>query len=263
MKPKRSWPGVPNRNSTMSSSMVMRPKSIATVVVVLLDTLLVSSMPTLAVVMAASVVSGGMSERVPTMVVLPTPNPPAITIFTDIGGGSSSRSCSVGSRSWRPRPRSFGRRGTSQGADLVGDAVSMSNSASSSTMPPPSACITSMSASSRSLIRTVTTPMTRCSSAASSATEMASTASLRIATCSDGTVGGDRPVVDPLHEGLEPQVGAGRLGAAARHDERPDEVVPRSLRGLLAHPASTRFLSSFTSSGVSIWPARSTSSDIW
>ena len=43
-------------------------------------------MPTLAVVMAASVVSGGMSERVPTMVVLPTPNPPAITIFTDIGG---------------------------------------------------------------------------------------------------------------------------------------------------------------------------------
>jgi hypothetical protein len=48
----------------------------ATVVVVLDDTLLASSMPTLAVVMDASVVSGGISDRIATIVVLPTPKPP-------------------------------------------------------------------------------------------------------------------------------------------------------------------------------------------
>ena len=32
MKPNRSWPGVPNRYSLISSSIVIRPKSSATVV---------------------------------------------------------------------------------------------------------------------------------------------------------------------------------------------------------------------------------------
>ena len=41
MKSKRSWPGVPNRYSTSSRSMVMRPKSIATVVSFLRDRVLV------------------------------------------------------------------------------------------------------------------------------------------------------------------------------------------------------------------------------
>src|SRR5437667_6372694 len=39
--------------------------------------------------MAASVVSTSISEIAPTAVVLPTPKPPAITIFTGIGGRRS------------------------------------------------------------------------------------------------------------------------------------------------------------------------------
>src|SRR3954463_8462433 len=62
----------------------MRPKSIATVVVVLPGTLRVSSTPTPAEVMMASVVSGVISETEPTNVVLPTPKPPAMTIFADV-----------------------------------------------------------------------------------------------------------------------------------------------------------------------------------
>src|SRR5262249_36707540 len=47
MNQKRSWPGVPNRYSTRWVPMVSRPKSIATVVVVLLPTPVRSSGPTL------------------------------------------------------------------------------------------------------------------------------------------------------------------------------------------------------------------------
>src|SRR4051812_22915557 len=65
----------------------MRPKSMATVVVVLVETFDVSSMPSLTRVRAASVVSGSISEIEPTNVVLPTANPPATTIFTGIGAG--------------------------------------------------------------------------------------------------------------------------------------------------------------------------------
>src|SRR5262245_26690194 len=83
MKPNRSWPGVPKRYMTSSSSTVMRPKSIATVVV-LSWTFDVSSMPTDSVVIAASVVSGVISETEPTNVVLPTPKPPATTNFTEV-----------------------------------------------------------------------------------------------------------------------------------------------------------------------------------
>src|SRR3954470_3991074 len=64
--------------------MLMRPKSIATVVVVLPGTCRLSSTPTPAEVMMASVVSGVISETDPTSVVFPTPNPPAITIFADV-----------------------------------------------------------------------------------------------------------------------------------------------------------------------------------
>ena len=72
-------------------SRVMRPKSMATVVVVLPWIWLVSSTPTLAVVMAASVVSGMISETAPTKVVLPTPKPPAMTILTGVGALDSPR----------------------------------------------------------------------------------------------------------------------------------------------------------------------------
>src|SRR6185312_13563865 len=60
----------------------MRPKSIATVVAVLLSEPKLSSTPTPAWVMVSSVVSGLISLTEPTMVVLPTPKPPTITILT-------------------------------------------------------------------------------------------------------------------------------------------------------------------------------------
>src|SRR6478609_6998176 len=85
MNQKRSWPGVPNRYRIRSSPSVMRPKSMATVVVVLVDTLDVSSTPSLTLVRAASVVRGSISEMEPMKVVFPTAKPPATTIFTGMG----------------------------------------------------------------------------------------------------------------------------------------------------------------------------------
>src|SRR5215469_2090011 len=84
MNQNRCWPGVPNRYRMRPASRVTRPKSIATVVVVLSGVWLRSSSPSLAVVITASVVSGVISETEPTNVVLPTPKPPATTIFTDV-----------------------------------------------------------------------------------------------------------------------------------------------------------------------------------
>jgi hypothetical protein len=56
----------------------------ATVVVVFSGTFDRSSTSVLAEVMIASVVSGVISDTDPTNVVLPTPNPPATTILTDV-----------------------------------------------------------------------------------------------------------------------------------------------------------------------------------
>src|SRR3954470_24060052 len=67
-----------------SSSRVIRPKSMATVVVVLPAVWVRSSMPAEAEVMTASVRSGLISETAPTKVVLPTPKPPATTIFAEV-----------------------------------------------------------------------------------------------------------------------------------------------------------------------------------
>jgi hypothetical protein len=44
----------------------------------------------LATVITASVVSGVISDTEPTNVVLPTPNPPATTIFTDVMAAGAS-----------------------------------------------------------------------------------------------------------------------------------------------------------------------------
>src|SRR4051812_14051512 len=84
MNQKRPWPGVPNRNSWKSSARVSRPKSNATVVVVLPATG-AGSTPSLASVITSSVCTGGISEMELISVVLPTPNPPLTTIFTDAG----------------------------------------------------------------------------------------------------------------------------------------------------------------------------------
>src|SRR5690606_23522180 len=91
MNKKRSWPGVPNRYNHKAPGRAMRPKSIATVVVVLRSvTPPASSTPTECSVMAASVLSGSMSEIDPMKVVLPTANPPAITILTTVGATCGS-----------------------------------------------------------------------------------------------------------------------------------------------------------------------------
>src|ERR1700712_624962 len=66
--------------------MVTEPKSMATVVVVLVECWPGTSIPTATSVISASVVSGEMSEMAPTVVVFPTPKPPAMTILTGIGG---------------------------------------------------------------------------------------------------------------------------------------------------------------------------------
>src|SRR6266566_1854329 len=68
------------------SSIVTRPKSSATVVVVFWLPEPGRSIPIATVVIAASVVSGSISDRAPTNVVLPTPKPPDTTIFTGTGG---------------------------------------------------------------------------------------------------------------------------------------------------------------------------------
>src|SRR5450755_531071 len=81
MNQKRSWPGVPKRYSTSRLVRVIRPKSMATVVVVLPSTPRRSSKPTLSVLSASSVCSGRTSLIAPTSVVLPAPNPPATRIL--------------------------------------------------------------------------------------------------------------------------------------------------------------------------------------
>src|SRR6185295_3637231 len=69
----------------MSGPRVRRPKSMATVVPVFWLPSPAKSIPRLSTVMSASVMSGSISEMVPTNVVLPTAYPPATTIFIDTG----------------------------------------------------------------------------------------------------------------------------------------------------------------------------------
>src|ERR1700729_1882702 len=84
MNQKRSWPGVPNRYSTRREPLEIRPKSMATVVVVLPATPVRSSTPIPTCVRDSSVRSGRISLIALTSVVLPTPNPPATTILTGV-----------------------------------------------------------------------------------------------------------------------------------------------------------------------------------
>src|SRR5258706_7704704 len=85
MNPKRSWPGVPNRYNLQPGSMVTLPKSSATVVVVLSGTSVLRSTPRPTAVIVPSVLSGTISDIDRTAVVLPTPNPPAMTDLTGSG----------------------------------------------------------------------------------------------------------------------------------------------------------------------------------
>src|SRR5258706_16034551 len=69
--------------------MLIRPKSITTVVAILLSTPVMSSVPTLASVRYSSVCNGMISLHEPTRVVFPTPNPPATRILSANGRGRS------------------------------------------------------------------------------------------------------------------------------------------------------------------------------
>ena len=60
------------------------PKSMATVVSVLVPSGYNSSIPALASVIIASLRKGSISDMAPTNVVLPTPKPPATTILTGV-----------------------------------------------------------------------------------------------------------------------------------------------------------------------------------
>ena len=71
------------------SDTVIRPKSIATVVVVFVVTSPRLSIPMAAEVIGASVVNGVISEMESTKVVLPTAKPPAMTIFSGFITGPS------------------------------------------------------------------------------------------------------------------------------------------------------------------------------
>src|SRR5487761_919443 len=85
----RGWPGVPNKYRIRSRARVIRPKSIATVVVVFVPEPCSGSTALLAWVIHASVLTGGISDTAATRVVFPTPNPPATTIFADVTFGGT------------------------------------------------------------------------------------------------------------------------------------------------------------------------------
>jgi hypothetical protein len=72
--------------------MVIRPKSMATVVVSLAATPSSESTPALRALSVSSVRSGRISLTAPTSVVLPAPNPPAMRILMVTGMRGSSRS---------------------------------------------------------------------------------------------------------------------------------------------------------------------------
>ncbi len=100
MNRNRSCPGVPNRYSHRLPGRPMRPKSMATVVVVLRSlTPPASSTPRLCSVIAASVDSGSMSEIDPMKVVLPTAKPPATTILTTVGATTGAAGAGGAARS--------------------------------------------------------------------------------------------------------------------------------------------------------------------
>ena len=92
MNQNRSWPGTPNRYSTRRSLIVMRPKSIATVVVVLPATPRRSSRPAPALDSRSSVSSGRTSLIALTSVVFPTPKPPAMRILCAASSWASAAS---------------------------------------------------------------------------------------------------------------------------------------------------------------------------
>src|SRR5918998_3125520 len=121
MNAKRDCPGVPNRYSFSVWSIVTQPKSMAMVVVVFAEAGPGSSTPTDSMVISASVVSGEISEIAPTVVVLPTPKPPATMILTGTGGaGRGPGTGSFGTRAVPTMRWSGTARGSRYGSKTTG-----------------------------------------------------------------------------------------------------------------------------------------------
>src|SRR5215472_17856422 len=89
MNQNRCCPGVPNRYTTRSSRIVIRPKSMATVVVDFCSTPYSESTSSLRSLSVSSVRSGRISLTEPTSVVLPAPKPPAMRILRAVRTGSA------------------------------------------------------------------------------------------------------------------------------------------------------------------------------
>ena len=101
--------------------MVMRPKSIATVVAVLPGIPVTSSTGIAAEVISASVVSGAISEIAPTMVVLPTPKPPTIDDLRPPWWVAASSDSAFDSASASGGAAAFRRAAPAPGCRDVGD----------------------------------------------------------------------------------------------------------------------------------------------
>src|SRR5215203_1350851 len=247
MKPNRSWPGVPNRYMTRVSSTVMRPKSMATVVVVLPWIWLVSSMPVDAEVIAASVRSGSISEIAPTNVVFPTPNPPAMTNLTDVmrvavvsAVDCTARNlsgCGVGRQLDRPDP--FDHLGEHRELDLHRIGVVHVE------QPCGYEVVGKDHDDADDEVEVGGDLGNRQSPAALVEDKL-----LLV-----GEIGGDVFALG-LEEGLHSKVTPLGAGPPARHDVWPDQIVT------FVH-ATTPAFSSATSAGVRTWPARSTSRVVW
>src|SRR2546423_3744969 len=237
MNANRSWPGVPKMYIPSVSSTVMRPKSIATVVVTLARTCEASSTPADSVVIAASVVSGGISDTAETNVVLPTPNPPATTSFTDVTRRIVERRSEGPDTLDHPREyRELQLDGVAVGDfEAAGlDEITDEDHRDAERHPDLGRALGDRA---------------------------------RFPTPVDGARVLEREmprrVVDGLHHGLEAQRRVVGARAAAGEHERPHEVGrARFARRECSRHWRTLALSSETSAGVSAAPTRSTSSCI-
>src|SRR5438874_12317042 len=222
---------------TSDSSTVMRPKSMATVVVVFFCTWVVSSTPADFEVTAASVVSGGISETAVTNVVLPTPKPPATTNFTEVIRPRAELGASEG-------PYTVDHPGERRELDLDGVGVMNSKAAAVDQIGDQHCCNSERNADFRGNLR----DRSRLSAHLEDLRVLERRAAMRASR--------------RVHERLHAKRGVARARASAGDDERPNEVRRRARTRQVAHRSTLSF-SSATSAGVSAAPARSTSNVIW
>src|SRR5215471_4765284 len=248
MNPNRSWPGAPNRYMTRVSSTVMRPKSMATVVVVLPWMWRGSSMPVDTLVIAASVRRGSISEMAPTKVVLPTPKPPAMTNLTDVMrvAALSAVDCTTRNIVWAgwvsgvsDGPDAFDHLGEHGQLDLDGIGVVHVEEAGRDQVVGEDHDDTDHQVEVGGDLGHRQGPDTAVEHELLLVGEI-----------------GRNVLAAGLQQGLNSKVTPLGAGTTPRHDVRANQIVT------FAH-ATTPAFSSATSAGESTWPARSTSRVVW